>query len=135
MKIRRCLVAVLALCFLGISIARAAQRPAAEQAKIDWLLGEVERSDAIFIRNGKEYDAKKAVSHLRTKLLFAGKRVQTARDFIEGIASRSQESGKPYQIRFPDGRTKLVGAWLRERLAALEHGQLSSPTPPARSRA
>ena len=120
MKLRNFWIGSLILLSVSSSIAFAAQRPAAEQSKIDWLLDQVERSAATFIRNGKEYDAKKAVSHLKTKLLFAGKRVQTARDFIAGIASHSEETGKPYEIRFPDGKTMLVGDWLSARLAALK---------------
>ena len=100
-----------------------ASRPAAEQARIDWLLVEIANSKATFIRNGKEYDAAKAVSHLKTKLLFAGGRVQTARQFIVGVASRSSESGKPYEIRLPDGKQEPMETWLLERLAVYEKGQ------------
>ncbi len=100
-----------------------ASRPEAEQARIDWLLAEVENSRAIFIRNGKEYDAARAVSHLKTKLFFAGKRVQTAKQFIAGVASHSEETGKPYEIRLPDGAQKPMQVWLLERLAVYEKGQ------------
>ena len=101
----------------------AASRPAAEQAKIDWLLEEVGGSKATFIRNGKEYEASKAVSHLKTKLLFAGSRVQTAKQFIVGVASHSEESGKPYEIRLPDGNQLKLETWLLERLAVREKGE------------
>ena len=100
----------------------AASRPAAEQAKIDWLLVEIRDSKATFIRNGNEYDASKAVSHLKTKLLFAGRRVQTARQFIVGVASHSEESGKPYELREPDGKQGPMETWLLERLAVYEKG-------------
>jgi hypothetical protein len=104
--------------------ASAASRPAEEQARIDWLLQEVGNSKATFIRNGKEYDAAKALSHLKTKLLFAGKRVQTARQFIVGVASHSEETGKPYEIRQPDGKQGPMEVWLLERLAVYEKGQI-----------
>lgn len=110
---------VLALLLLARPIA-AAKRPRAEQEKIDWLLSEVERSGAVFLRNGAEYPAAKAASHLRTKLYFAGKRVQTAREFILGVCSRSEETGKPYEIRLKDGARRLVGDWLTERLERFE---------------
>lgn len=109
--------------FLVASSAVGASRPAAEQVRIDWLLAEIGNSNATFIRNGKEYDASKAVSHLKTKLLFAGRRVQTVRQFIVGVASRSSESGKPYEIRLPDGRQSPMEVWLLERLAVYEKGQ------------
>jgi hypothetical protein len=124
--------AFLVLCFfllLSSSAALAASRPDAEQVKIDWLLKEVGNSGAIFIRNGKEYDASKAVSHLKTKLLFAGKRVQTVRQFIVGVASHSEETGKPYEIRLPDGKQSPLQVWLLERLAVYEKGD-SAQKPP-----
>lgn len=126
--------ALLLLFLAGLPAAAPAEtRPAAEQSKIDWLLDEVGRSAATFLRNGKEYDAARAVSHLKRKLFFAGKRVQTAREFIAGVASKSEETGKPYEIRFPDGRTMLVGAWLTARLSAFE--EPVHPHPTARPRA
>ena len=103
--------------------AGAASRPAEEQASIDWLLDQISNSKATFIRNGQEYDAAKAVSHLKTKLMFAGKRVQTVRQFIVGVASHSEESGKPYEIRQPDGKQGPMATWLMERLAVFEQGK------------
>ncbi|HLN93689.1 MAG TPA: hypothetical protein VK389_07490, partial [Thermoanaerobaculia bacterium] len=35
-------------------------RPVAEQTKIDFLLGEVKNSSAIFVRNGSEYPGSRA---------------------------------------------------------------------------
>jgi hypothetical protein len=103
----------------------AASRPAAEQDKIDWLLSEVRRSDAVFIRNGKEFGGEKAAAHLKSKLWFAGRRVQTARDFITGVASRSEETGKPYEVRFKDGKTEPLGKWLSELLAEREKREVT----------
>ena len=120
-----CLVLVLLLVAVD---ARGASRPAPEQAKIDFLLAEVKNSKATFIRNGKEYDAEKAVSHLKTKLFFAGSRVQTARDFIKGVASHSEETGKPYEVRLTDGVQRPFGDWLLERLTVYEK-TFSAPKP------
>jgi hypothetical protein len=117
---------LLPLCVALILVAAqamGASRPAAEQAKIDWLLVEIGNSKATFIRNGKEYDAAKAVSHLKTKLMFAGKRVQTVRQFIVGVASHSEETGKPYEIRLSDGKQGPIATWLMERLAVYEQGK------------
>jgi uncharacterized protein DUF5329 len=115
---------LVALFFAGN--AAAASRPSGEQAKIDWLLKEIGDSKAVFIRNGKEYEADKAVSHLKTKLLFAGSRVQTARQFIVGVASHSEETGKPYEIRAPDGNQQKLETWLLDRLAVYEKGEKAS---------
>ncbi len=108
---------------LTTAAALGASRPAAEQAKIDWLLAEIGNSKATFIRNGVEYKSEKAVSHLKTKLLFAGKRVQNARQFIVGVAARSSETGKPYEIRETDGKRMPMETWLLARLAEYEKGK------------
>lgn len=99
-------------------------RPVGEQTKIDYLVGEVRKSPAIFLRNGREYPAGRAASHLATKLKFAVKRVQTARDFVLGIASRSEETGKPYEIRWPNGKRQPLSEWLFEQLEYYEKEHL-----------
>ncbi len=101
----------------------AAKRPLAEQEKIDWLLSEIEHSDAVFLRNDAEYDGHKAASHLRTKLFWAGKQVQTARNFIVGVCSHSEASGRPYEIRLKSGTTQPLENWLFQRLEAFEKRQ------------
>jgi hypothetical protein len=115
--------------FLAASFSFGASRPEAEQIKIDWLLSEIGNSKGTFIRNGKEYDASAAVSHLKTKLRFAGSKVQTVRDFIVGVASRSSDSGKPYEIRLPDGKQQPMEVWLLERLSVYEKGAAAQKTP------
>jgi uncharacterized protein DUF5329 len=112
--------ASLAVLFLAAVVTFAAARPAAEQAAIDWLISQVKTSEAVFIRNGVEYNGEKAAAHLKSKLFLAGKRVQTARQFIVGIASRSETSGKPYEIRGKDGVQQPLEKWLLEKLAAFE---------------
>ena len=114
---RAALLAVLALS-AAFSL-QAASRPKVEQAKIEALLSAMQSSDAVFIRNGKEYTGRKAASHLKRKLTFAGDRVRTARDFIAGIATRSEETGEPYRVRFPSGEVRSLANWLNERLSAL----------------
>ena len=121
---------ILAALFLAASYSLGASRPEAEQIRIDWLLAEIGNSKATFIRNGREYDASTAVSHLKLKLRFAGGRVQTARQFIVGVASRSSESGKPYEIRLADGKQQPMEVWLLERLAVYEKGAAMIKPPP-----
>jgi hypothetical protein len=120
---------ILGLVLLGLAArgwAADPVRPLGEQKKIDYLIGEVKRSTATFLRNGAEHKAPQAAAHLARKLRYAGKRVQSARDFIGGIATKSETSGKPYEIRWPDGRRQPLAEWLRSRLAAYE----STKTPP-----
>jgi hypothetical protein len=107
----------------------AASRPEAEQAKIDRLLEEIRASGATFIRNGRDYDGPRAAGHLKRKLFFAGARVQTARDFVLGIASKSEESGRPYLVRFAGSPARPLCDWLLERLAEIEKpSSASAPT-------
>jgi hypothetical protein len=122
-------VAVLGLLLLFPSfLFAAAMRPAAEQEKIDFLLAEVKKSDDVFIRNGREYSGAKASAHLAMKLRFAGKRVQTATDFVLGVASKSEESGKLYEIRTREGHREPLRDWLLARLQ-LHEKALPNPTP------
>jgi hypothetical protein len=88
-----------------------------EKKKIESLLFSVENmKGAIFIRNGTEHDAKEAAEHLRMKLQQAGRKVQTADDFIKLCASKSIISGQPYLIRFSNGKTIKSEEYFREKL-------------------
>ena len=53
---------------------------------------------------------------MRTKLRLAGSRVKTAEDFIRYCGSESSVSGKPYEIRFPDGQVVRSADFLRLKL-------------------
>ena len=115
------LLSFAAASILSLAPAEAAPvRPAAEQAKIDFLLAEVRGAKATFLRNGREHTPARASAHLARKLKFAGRRVQTVRDFVVGIATRSSDSGKIYELRWPDGRKQPLGDWLLKRLAVYE---------------
>ena len=71
---------------------------------------------AKFIRNGREYDARAASSHLRLKLKVAGNKVKTAEDFIKLCASKSSITGEPYLMRFADGATVKSEVYFRNKL-------------------
>ncbi len=118
------LVAVLAM-------APAFGRSAVEQDKIDYLIATIaDLHDARFIRNGNEYDARRAVDHLRLKLRYAGDRIVTAEDFIADCATGSSISGEPYRIKFADGRITPVAMFLRGKLAVYrthENNPISAP--------
>jgi len=85
--------------------------------EIDYLIGRVAASGAHFIRNGSEYTGAQAASHLRMKLAKAGGRVHTAEEFIDGIASKSSLTGRPYELHLADGRTMRAAEWLSAELA------------------
>jgi hypothetical protein len=89
------------------------------KAEIDELITYVQMSGVRFIRNGSEYSGAQGAEHLRDKLARAGDRVKTTGDFINGIATKSYLSGKPYLVKFPDGHTQPAGEWLRAHLAEM----------------
>ena len=99
-----------------------------EAAKIRYLIGSVEALQGVaFIRNGEEYDAKKAADHLRLKLKMAGERVKTAEDFIRLCGSKSSVSGEAYRMRLPDGTVMNAETFFRERLKAFVAGKPPRP--------
>ena len=100
--------------------ARAAP-PAHELSRIEKLIRFVEgQKDMKFIRNGTEYTCAEAAQFLRGKMEAMGGEVATARDFIERIASKSSMSGRPYQVKFADGKTMLAAQFLADELKRLE---------------
>ena len=109
------LLRCLAIAVLAPALLQA--RPAAEDQRIEHLLNTIKNlQGATFVRSGKDYSGTAAEEHLRMKLGKAGERVQTAEQFIDGIAAKSFLTGKPYQIRFADSRIAEAGPFLREKL-------------------
>jgi len=92
-------------------------RDAREQQRIDYLMQSLsELKGAVFIRNGKEYDAKSARDHLQTKLNFAGERVKTAEHFIKYCATESSMNHQPYKVRFADGTVTETALYFAQKL-------------------
>jgi hypothetical protein len=92
-----------------------------EPEKIELLIVHIQTMpNARFIRNGKEYTASQAALHLRKKWSHVKKRIKTADQFIEYIASKSSISDKPYKIKLADGSIVSSEAVLRKRLAEIE---------------
>jgi len=76
---------------------RAERLPAEQKTRIEALLTHVAGlSDAKFVRNGKEYDAKSAAKFLRRKWEVNEKQIHTAESFIKVAAMQSSTTGKPY---------------------------------------
>ncbi len=91
-----------------------------EQGKIDALLQLVETSEGlVFIRNGLEWPREAAIYHMRNKLKSAGDKIQTADEFIEQCATKSNKTGEVYQIKTADGKTVPSADWLRQELKKL----------------
>jgi len=91
-----------------------------EAQKIDKLIAYVEVTEAKFVRNGTEYSGVDAAKHLRMKREKAGKKITTARQFIDYLASKSSMSGEPYLMKFKNGTTLPVRDILYHQLKKLE---------------
>jgi hypothetical protein len=103
------------------SILHAQNLPVTEKQKIEALIKQVgELKDAKFIRNGSTYEVSSAVRLLRGKWDANAAEVKSARDFIDTVASMSGTSGKPYLIRFKDGREIESREYLLAELQKLE---------------
>jgi hypothetical protein len=94
---------------------------AGEKQKIETLIKQVgELKDAKFVRNGSTYEPATAVRFLRGKWDANSSGVKSARDFVDKVASMSGTSGKPYLIRFKDGREIQSRDFLLTELKKLE---------------
>ena len=99
-----------------------------EQDKIDALVHAVEmRSDLRFIRLGTVHSSVEAAQMLRTKLRFAGSRVQSVDDFIDHVATATA-SGSPYFVLYPDGRRVPSSEFLREELKRIAQAPTAKAT-------
>jgi len=103
------------------SFASAQSAPATEKQKIEVSIKQVgDLKDAKFVRNGWTYEPATAVRFLRGKWEANDAEVKTARDFIDKVASASGTSGKPYLIRFKDGREIKSQEFLLAELKKIE---------------
>lgn len=92
-----------------------------EDDKIEALIDAIERlPGARFIRNDKEYDGPAGARHLRSKWNWQKSSIKTARDFIRLAATSSSQTGRPYTIRFADGRVIKSADFLANELDRLE---------------
>jgi hypothetical protein len=119
---RRLILAVVFACLAILpSVAPAQSASAAENQKIEALIKQVgDLKDAKFVRNGSTYEPATAVRFLRGKWAANDAEVKTARDFIDKVASASGTSGKPYLIRFKDGREIKSQEFLLAELKKIE---------------
>lgn len=119
-------IAVIFLCAwilttVSLTSANAQSAPASEKQKIEALIEHVGNlKDAKVVRNGWSYEPATAVRFLRGKWAAHDAEVMTARDFIDKVASVSGTSGKPYLIRFRDGRELSSREFLLSELSKIE---------------
>ena len=110
-------VAVAVSLVLIVASAAYAETGIASQKAIEFLLSSVEHSDLVFIRNGKSYSPKEAAAHLKAKYDYFKGDIVTPEDFIRLAGSKSELSGKPYQVQMRDGRRVMSAEWLLRVLA------------------
>ena len=115
---------LLALLFLVLPLLVHAAPPAASP-DIERLIRRVEQAQqVVFIRNGREYSAPEAATHLRRKLGAARGRITTAEQFIDVLGARSSVTGRAYRVRLRDGRELDSAVWLRGLLREVRAGTL-----------
>src|SRR4030095_4668066 len=120
-NVRKLLIAAVLLLLAGPAFVYAQSIPLPEEQKIEALIKRVdELKDAKFIRNGSTYEVATAIRFLRSKWEANNSSVKTARDFVDKVASASGTSGKPYLIRFKDGREITSRDFLLAELKKLE---------------
>ena len=124
LRLRILLGLAIVCCAAAIALplsATAGELPAAEAGRIEDLIAAVEQqTDAVFIRNNQAYDSAIAAEFLRRKWRAQAARVGSAEDFIDKVASFSSTSGRPYLIRFGDGREIPCSVFLRAELTKLQ---------------
>lgn len=95
-----------------------------ESQKVEQLIMAIRSmNNATFIRNGSEYSCKEAADHLQAKWNKHSNRIKDANAFIEHLASKSSMSGKPYLIKFADGKTYKSADILNKELQRIEGGK------------
>jgi len=115
-------LAVLAIAAAIPAFAKTAPRTPAQE--IEALIQRVAAAKGVtFIRNGSEYTAADAATHLRRKLRAADGKITTPEQFIDALGSRSSVSGRPYRVRLADGREMDSATWLNGLLRDLRAGR------------
>jgi len=109
---------------LGAVAALAQATPSAsEQKLIDALILRVSNMKTMtFMRNGDEHSAADAAKHMKAKFDHFKDEIVTAEDFIDRCASRSEMTGKPYQVKLHNGAVKDAQEFLNAELRTLRKG-------------
>jgi hypothetical protein len=116
----RMLLGMLCACGLAAAGSPASAEPdEAAQAEIAALLTAVGSSGCTFIRNDEPGTASAARAHLERKYRYARKKLESAEDFIERVASKSSMTGRPYLVECPGKPQQGTREWLFERLVEI----------------
>ncbi|CAN5907618.1 hypothetical protein BH11PSE13_BH11PSE13_33060 [soil metagenome] len=116
----RSVCCVLAL-WVGLTALAGATPSPSEDKVIQTLIQRVEKkTDMVFVRNGNEYSATDAASHMRSKYDYFKAEIITAEDFIDRCATRSEMTKLAYKVKLAGGAAmRESGEFLREELRNL----------------
>ena len=105
------------VCIFNASAANVnADVPAAQTEEVNHLLAFVKNSGCILNRNGTDYPAEKAVSHIEKKHEYFRDEIKSTEDFIEYSATKSLMSGDYYTVVCPGKETVKTRDWLLTEL-------------------
>lgn len=112
--------ALFALLLASVAALAQATPSASEQKLIDTLILRVSNMKTMtFMRNGDEHNAANAAKHMQAKFDHFKDEIVTAEDFIDRCASRSEITGKPYQVKMPNGTVRDAKEFLTAELRTL----------------
>ena len=96
-----------------------ARPPAGVVREINHLLAYIRDSGCAFTRNDSWNKSTAAEAHVRAKYDYLVKRdlIKTTEDFINGAATKSSGSGRPYEIRCGGESPLASNHWLTSELA------------------
>ena len=106
---------------MGLAGVAGATPSPSEDTVIQTLIQRVEKkSDMVFVRNGNEYNATDAASHLRSKYDYFKAQIVTAEDFIDRCATRSEMTKIAYKVKLAgNAAMRDSGDFLRDELHKL----------------
>jgi N-formylglutamate amidohydrolase len=79
--------------------------------EIDYLISSVGKGGCKFIRNGTQHLGRDARAHLESKRRHNAHLFDSTEEFIDKIASKSAQRGKPYLIKCRAKATQTAAEW------------------------
>ncbi len=90
--------------------------PAEQINEVEHLLDFVKHSHCTINRNGRDYNAEKALEHIKNKYNYFRDDIKSTEDFIKLSATKSTMSGKYYIVRCTDNKIIKTMDWLLAEL-------------------
>lgn len=90
---------------------------------VHYLIDQIAKSDATFIRNGQSHSPAAAADHIKAKYEHFKGKIKTPEDFIRLCGTKSAVSNQPYKVRTRDGKEMPLSSWLNQALQAHRAGK------------